>query len=77
MVCQAIGVPQLTIDCMLTAIQKMRYYVKTPFGDSTTFYDSDKENFQGLCQGNGASPALWLLISSFLKNISNETDALY
>ena len=66
MVCQAVGVPQNTIDCMLKAIQKMRYYVRTAFGDSTTFYDSGEEIFQGLCQGNGAAPALWLLISSFL-----------
>lgn len=66
MVCQAVGVPQYTIDCMLRAIQKMRYYVRTAFGDSSTFYDSGGEISQGLCQGNGASPALWLLISSFL-----------
>ena len=44
----------------------MWYYVRTTFGDSCQFYDSGTDIFQGLCQGNGASPALWILISSFL-----------
>ena len=66
MICQAIGIPQATIDCMIKTLQKMRYYLRTAHGDSCSFYDSGIDIFQGLCQGNGAAPALWLRISSFL-----------
>ena len=44
----------------------MHYYLRTAHGSSCTFYDCGSDIFQGLCQGNGAAPALWLLISSFL-----------
>ena len=44
----------------------MRYYVRTNFGDSATFYDSEMDILQELCHGDGVLPALWLLISSYL-----------
>jgi len=66
LVCQTVGVTQEIIDCMLQKIQCMRYYLNTAHGDACTFYDCGSDIFQGLCQGNGAASALWLLISSFL-----------
>ena len=49
---------------MLTAIQDMKYFLRTACGDSTEFAGSTIEvKFQGLCQGNGAAPAGWAVIS--------------
>ncbi len=46
----------------------MRFYQQTAWGDSSTYMGGrTRENpLQGLCQGNGAAPACWLLISSIL-----------
>ena len=49
---------------MLTAIQDMKYFLRTAYGDSTHCAGSTIElKFQGLCQGNGAAPAGWAVIS--------------
>ena len=68
MAVRAMGIPMQIINTMLSAIQMMQFHLRTGFGDSKETYGSDSKQrpFQGLCQGNGASPALWLLISSFL-----------
>ena len=68
MVSRAVGMPIALINTMLGAIQMMRFHLRTGFGDSKGTYGSENRwrPFQGLCQGNGAAPALWLLISSFL-----------
>ena len=64
MVFQAFGVPDEAIDSMLTAIQEMKYFLRTAYGDSKEFVGSSIEvKFQGLCQGNGAAPAGWAVIS--------------
>jgi hypothetical protein len=61
---QACGVPVEGIESMLEAIQDMKYFLRTGYGDSTNFKTSTAEvKFQGLCQGNGASPAGWAVIS--------------
>jgi hypothetical protein len=50
---------------MLSTIQDMRFYLRTGFGDSEKFAGGPKEDeedpikTQGMCQGNGASPAAW------------------
>jgi hypothetical protein len=65
MVFQAFGVPTLAIESMLTTIQDMRFYLRTGYGDSLDYaggrtYDTnDPIKPQGMCQGNGASPAAW------------------
>lgn len=68
MAVRAMGITMQIINTMLCAIQMMQFHLRTGFGDSKETYGSDSKRrpFQGLCQGNGASPALWLLISSFL-----------
>ena len=49
---------------MLTAIEEMKYFLRTAYGDSKNFYGSTIESkFQGLCQGSGAAPAGWIVIS--------------
>ena len=52
---------------MYGVIQSMHYFLRTTFGDSNSFYGGKQQiPFQGSCQGNGASPAVWLVISMYL-----------
>lgn len=63
--CQRWGVPPPAIVAMLSAIQRMQFHLRTAFGDSSCAYSSDEHHlFQGICQGNGAGPAVWTAISS-------------
>ncbi len=57
-----------SIVAMLFPIQIMKFFQRTARGDSTTFMGGrDKGNpLQGLCQGNGAGPACWPMLSSVL-----------
>ena len=58
MVFQASGVPSTVVAEMLTTIQEMKFFLCMGFGDSTEFASSKFTiKTQGLCQGNGASPA--------------------
>ena len=58
---------------MFGTIQCMTYFIRTTFGDSKGSYGGQKGiPFQGTCQGNGASPAIWLLISIYLILIMKE-----
>jgi hypothetical protein len=56
------------VVAMLHLIQMMKFFQRTARGDSTTFIGSQgRDNpLQGLCQGNGAAPACWLIISLLL-----------
>jgi hypothetical protein len=52
------------VEVMLSAIQDMKYFLRTAFGDSRNFRGSKIEiKYQGLRQGNGAAPAGWAAIS--------------
>ena len=54
---------------MLTAIEEMKYFLRTAYGDSKEYVGSTIElKFQGLCQGNGAAPAGWAVISITIIN---------
>ncbi len=65
MVFQAFGVPTPAIVSMLTTIQDMRFYLRTGYGDSEDYAGGkitgrdDPIKPQGMCQGNGTSPAAW------------------
>ena len=64
LVFQAFGVPTTAIKTMLGAIKNMKFFLRTGFGDSTSFAGGGISiKTQGLCQGNGASPAGWAVIS--------------
>ncbi len=64
MIFQAFGVPTTAIESMLGAIENMKFFLRTGFGDSKTFAGGGISiNTQGLCQGSGASPAGWAVIS--------------
>ena len=69
MVFQAFGVPTGPIRSMLTTIQDLRFYLRTGYGDSSGYVGGVKDSSvetvknQGMCQGNGASPAAWTVVS--------------
>jgi hypothetical protein len=64
MIFQAFGVPTTAIESMLGAIENMNFILRTSFGDSKTFAGGGISiKTQGLCQGNGALPAGWAVIS--------------
>jgi len=46
----------------------MKFFLRTAFGDSDTFFSSHDLllAFQGSCQGNKGAPAFWLVVSIFL-----------
>ena len=62
----AIGVQSQPITCMIITIQEMEHYIRTGFGDSDVTISGLDENipFQGILQGNGSGPVLWLAVST-------------
>ena len=61
---QAFGVPEKDIETILTAIEEMKYFLRTAYGDYKEYVGSTIEvKFQGLCQGNGSAPTGWASIS--------------
>ncbi len=48
---------------MFGTLQQVDHYVRTSFGDSTTSYACMEIPFQGVYQGNGAGPGIWMLVS--------------
>ena len=69
LVFQDFGVPEKAIETMLTAIEQVKYFLRTAYRDSKEYVGSMIEvKFQGLCQGNGAAPAGWAVISITIIN---------
>jgi hypothetical protein len=61
---QAFGVPLTAAETMLGTIENMKFFLRMGFGDSTSFAGGGISiKTQGMCQGNGASPARWAVIS--------------
>jgi hypothetical protein len=49
---------------MLGTIENMKFFLRTGFGNSTSFTRGGiRIKTQGICQGNGALPAGWVVIS--------------
>ena len=66
-VMQRLGLPIQPITCMIVTIQQMEHYICTGFGDSDATMsgiDADGQPFQGILQGNGSGPVLWLAVST-------------
>jgi hypothetical protein len=69
LVFQAFGVPESAIGSMLSAIENMKFFLRTGFGVSTKFPGGRiRIKTQGLTQGNSASPAGWAVISIIILN---------
>ena len=61
------------IVVMLLTIQGMKFYLRTAFGDSSTFFGGPSAlPFQGGCQGNKGAPALWLVVSVCLVRLMHK-----
>ena len=64
LVFQAFGVPEEAVESMLTAIEEMKYFLRTAYGESKDFAGSSLSiKFQGLYQGNGDAPVGWTVVS--------------
>ncbi len=56
----------MVLETVFSSIQSMNIFLRTAHGDSSTAYNGISSTglpFQGVCQGNGAGPALWLATS--------------
>lgn len=66
-----LGVPNPPVESMFKSIQCMKHHIRTTFGDSAFSMSSEGTliPFQGVLQGNGASPATWVILSTPLLNM--------
>jgi hypothetical protein len=70
MIFQAFSVPTTAIELMLGTTENMKFFLCTGFGDSKTYAGGGVSiKMQGLCQGNGALPAGWAVISICILNV--------
>ena len=73
LVFQAHSVPEEAVQSMLSTIEEMKYYLRTAYGDSKNYRGHKiSVKFQGLCQGKGAAPAGWTVISITILNTHNK-----
>ena len=64
---QAVGVPMNMVQCYLTSVQQMQYFLQTGFGLSKYSYGGTPDSISmGLTQGSGASPGAWSAISTVI-----------
>jgi hypothetical protein len=71
MAMRRMGVTKEAINCIFTTLQEAAYRVRTGYGDSTSSYGRQLSGtpVHGICQGNGAGPAIWAVLSSPLLDI--------
>lgn len=64
---QCFGLEIACLTILFQAIQSMKMFLQTSHGILTTYYsDTIGQPFEGVVQGSGAAPELWLIISIFL-----------
>jgi hypothetical protein len=64
---QRMGVPKAAVDCLFSTLQTASHKVRSAFGDSETTYgglDDSGLPMHGICQGSGAGPSIWAVLSS-------------
>ncbi len=65
--CQRLGVPAPIMTTMFRTIQVARFFLRTAYENSDTYYGGgiqpEGRTPQGVCQGDGAGPAIWIAIS--------------
>jgi hypothetical protein len=74
---QAFGVPLTAVEMILGTIENMKFFLRTGFGDSTTFVGGEISiNTQGLTQtqGNGASLAVGQSLLSAFWELTGKKD---
>jgi hypothetical protein len=73
MVSKYFGVDDNYCKLQSTTLKKSIFKIRTALGDSVeTYKHSDKTPIHGTGQGSCASPAMWLLISSFLMDLPEQ-----
>ena len=66
----ALGVPSGAITSMLCSIQLMQFFLRTGWGEPESSIGGVLlKRLHGMCQGNGAAPAAWLVLSTVLIRI--------
>jgi hypothetical protein len=58
-----VGVTKQTCLMMFGTLAQAQHYIRTTYGDSDQAYSCIEIPFQGIYQGNGAGPGIWLLVS--------------
>ena len=60
------GMKTEAVISMLEPIRRLEHVIRTAYGDSKTSYGGEnwESDPSGICQGNGAGPAIWALVSS-------------
>jgi len=73
--CQRLGVSPEVMSTIFFTIQFMKFYLHTAYGDLAMFYGGglSQHPFQGVCQGNGVGPAIWLALSLCLIHMLHQT----
>jgi len=63
--CLHLGVSPEIMSTIFFTIQFMKFYLCMAYSDLATFYGGGllQHPFQGVCQGHGAGPAIWLTLS--------------
>ena len=72
---QRVGLPTGPILSMFRSLQRMKHHLRTGYGISTSSYGHSLQQgkpVQGSGQGNGASPCLWVMMSTPLLNMMRE-----
>ena len=66
------GAPKSAVQCMSKCIQYMRHYIRTAYGDSTSYYGGNESDpLQGGGQGNPAAPPMWIALTVTLITLMN------
>lgn len=66
---QRLGVDANTCKVMFGTLQQLHHYVATAYGVSTSAYGGLQIPLQGVGQGNGAGPTIWLVMTIPLINM--------
>ena len=66
---QRLGVSAATCKLMFGTLQHIQHHVSTAYGMSDTPYGGIEIPLQGVGQGNGAGPAIWLIMTIPLINL--------
>ena len=61
---RASKVPESSVHCMLQPIRDMEFYIRTGFGESSSYVGGKEVVKQGSGQGNGAAPPTWQQIAT-------------
>lgn len=67
------GVPKGAINLKLTALERMKYFVKTAYGSSPSYFTNTLlRNILGLLQGSAAVGSIWALNSSIQLDVLDQ-----